>query len=67
MKGTAAFGVSGGCAVATARTARGAAPAAEAPAPAEGSDYETFLAYYEGRLPGGEFNELLARMDAGLE
>lgn len=68
-KGTDAFTVSGGDASAVARTnpdnfrrtsARPAWPAA-------GSDYATWLAFHEANTPGGEFNELFARLDSGLE
>jgi len=42
-------------------------PAPRAAKPPKGSSYELYLAYYEADTPGGEFNELFARLDAGLE
>lgn len=68
-KGTDAFTVSGGCALATAKTSqtgeayklRDERPIT--PRPAKGSSLEAFQAYYETVYPGGEFNEMLAQGD----
>ncbi len=69
-KGTDAFTASSGDAAATARTNPDRVFAwkdGNLPRPTDGADFATWLTYHEAHTPGGEFNELFARLDSGLE